>query len=429
MILYGYMELEILLILVLIVLNGIFSAGEISTISVQKSKLKSMVKEKKDKAAEMVLNTRENPEKFLSSVQIGITLFGTLASSLSGIIAVERLKPFLKPYFGAFSESVSLAIAVIFMTYLFLVFGELVPKSIALSYRERVAKKTVPFILFTSKLFFFFVALLSLSTKAVLKLFHIKNTDDSISEGEIKLMIEESRRKGVIDKTEEEIFHGVFKFAKKSVKEIMVPKPRVYSVDLKSSPDEILNYIVENEFSRYPVYQDDKDNIVGVVYYKDIMREVQKTGTFHLEKIMKKPYFVPDTMEISKLFKEMQRRHIHMAIVVNEYGINVGIVSLEDIMEEIFGEIMDETDVEEDIERLKNGSYMVDGSTAIEDINEALKLDLPESPDYETLGGFILKSLGEIPKGGEVLLHGKFKLTVLGTDGRRILKVKIEPIE
>lgn len=420
------MGFELIIILILIVLNGIFSAGEMAIISIQKSRLKSLIKEKKDKKAEIILSVKENPEKFLSSVQIGITIFGTLASALAGVIAVEKIKPILEPYVGSFSQPLSLAIAVVLMTYMFLVLGELVPKSIGINYREKVSKSTLPIILLLSRALFFFVDALTVSTNAVLKILGLKKAEEGISEGEIKVLIEEGRRKGVIDKTEEEIFHGVFRFAKKSVKEIMVPKPRVYSIDIKSPPNEVLNYIVENEFSRYPVYMEEKDNIVGVVYYKDIMREVYKKGGFEIEKIMKKPYFVPDTMEISQLFKEMQKRHIHMAIVVNEYGINVGIVSLEDIMEEIFGEIMDETDVEEDIEKMKDGSYMVDASSTISDLNEALRLDLPESPDYETLGGFILKKLGEIPKGGEVIVHGRLKLTVLGMEGRRISRVKIE---
>ncbi len=423
------MGIQLFLILVLIVLNGLFSAAEMAIISVHKSKLKSMIKEKKDKRAELVLNVKENPQRFLSSVQIGVTICGTLASALSGIIAVEHIKPLFEPHVGRFSEPLSLAIAVALMSYIFLVLGELVPKSIGLSHKEKVSKVLVPFILFASNLFFFFVDALTFSTNAVLKFLGLKKVEEGISEGEIKVLIEEGRRKGVIDKTEEEIFHGVFKFAKKSVREIMVPKPKVYSIDLKSKPEEVLDYIVENEFSRYPVYREEKDNIVGVVYYKDIMRELYKKGSFELEKIMKKPYFVPDTMEISQLFKEMQKRHVHMAIVVNEYGINVGIVSLEDIMEEIFGEIMDETDVEEDIERMKDGSYMVDASSMITDLNESLGLNLPESPEYETLGGFILKRLGEIPKGGEVVIHQGLKLTVLGMEGKRIAKVKIEFIK
>jgi len=422
------MATELILILFLIFLNAIFSAAEISTISVHKSKLKSAIREKKDSRAEMIMGVKENPERFLSSVQVGVTIFGTLASAISGVIAVEKIKPFLEPHAGKFSEPLSLAITVVLLSYLFLVLGELVPKTIGLNYREQVARATLPIVLFTSRLLFFFVDLLTFSTRGILKVLGFQKVEDGISEGELKVLIEEGRRKGVIDKTEEEIFHGVFRFAKKSVKEIMVPKPKVYSIDIRTPPKEVLNYIVENEFSRYPVYMDERDNIIGVIYYKDIMREIYKGGSFDLEKIMKEPYFVPDTMEISQLFKEMQKRHVHMAIVVNEYGINVGIVTLEDIMEEIFGEIMDETDVEEDIERMKDGSYVTDASSTIADLNETLKLDLPESPDYETLGGFILKKLGRIPRGGEIIVHNRLKLTVLGVEGRRISKVKIEAI-
>lgn len=420
---------EVLLIILLVILNGIFSAGEMAMVSIERAKLKSLFREKNDKFSETLLKIKESPEKFLSSVQVGITLFGTLASALSGVIAAERIKPSLASKLGKLADPISIAIAVFLMTVFFLVFGELVPKSLGLSHKEKVVRVAVPLILFVSKALFFFVETLTYITNSILTTLRLKKSEDQISEAELRILIEEGRKKGVIDRTEEEIFHGVFRFAKKSVKEVMVPKPRVYSIDMNSSPKDVLAYIVENEYSRYPVYLNEKDNIVGVVYFKDIIRELHRSGSFEIEKVMKKPYFVPDTMEISQLFKEMQRRHIHMAIVVDEYGTTVGIVTLEDIMEEIFGEIMDETDEEENIERMKNGSYMIDASSTISDLNEKLKLDLPESPDYETLGGFILKKLGEIPKGGEVVTHGRFKFTVLKMEGRRISKVRVETLK
>ena len=419
--------LEIIFIIILIVLNGIFSAGEIAVVSSRKSKLKEIMKNKKDKRVESLLAMKENPEKFLSSVQIGITLFGTLASAIGGIFSVKYVKPLINriPYIGAFDDTIALVVVVAVLTYLFLVLGELVPKYIGINYKEKVAVKIAPLFDFMSRFFFIFVNFLTFSTMFIITGLNLKKGEEHVGEGEIKILLEEGRRKGVFDKTEEELIHGVFEFADRSVKEVMVPKPNIYSIDIEKGKDEIMKYIVENEFSRYPVYRDNLDHIIGILYQKDITKQIWLKQPFNLEKILSKPYFVPDTMEISVLLKEMQRRRQHMAIVADEYGTTVGIVSLEDIMEEIFGEIMDETDVDDRVEKLKDGSLIIDASYSIRDLNNRLNLNLEESPDYETIGGFILVRLQVIPKGGEIVNHGRYKFTVVGVDGRRITKVKM----
>jgi putative hemolysin len=206
----------------------------------------------------------------------------------------------------------------------------------------------------------------------------------------------------------------------------MVPRPNVYAVDIEKTQDENVRYIVENQFSRYPVYRDHIDRILGIVHQKDVMRTLWLGKPLELEKILKRPYFIPDTIKISTLFKDMQKRHVQLAIVVDEYGTTVGIVTLEDIMEEVFGEIMDETDEEVRLERNKDGSITVDGSYSVRDLNNTLNLDLPESPDYETIGGFILSNIQGIAKGGEIVRVGGCNLTVVGINGRRITKIKIE---
>jgi putative hemolysin len=419
--------LEIILIIVLVILNGIFSAGEIAVVSSRKSKLKDLMKGQKDKRVESLLAMKENPEKFLSSVQIGITLFGTLASAIGGILSVRYVKPLISriPYIGVFDDTIALVVVVAILTYLFLVFGELVPKYIGINFKEKVALKIAPLFDFTSRFFFIFVNFLTFSTMFIVSGLNLKKGEEHIGEGEIKVLLEEGRRKGVFDKTEEELIHGVFEFADRSVKEVMVPKPNIYSIDVEKSKDEILKYIVENEFSRYPVYKDNLDHIIGIVYQKDITKQIYLNQPFNIARILRRPYFVPDTMEISDLLKEMQKRRQHMAIVADEYGTTVGIVSLEDIMEEIFGEIMDETDVDDRVEKLKDGSLIIDGSYSIRDLNNRLKLNLEESPDYETIGGLILARLQVIPKGGEIVNYGHYKFTVVGIEGRRITKVRM----
>lgn len=423
---------EIILIVFLLILNGIFSAGEMAIVSSRKSKIKEMMKSGENKRANTLFNMKENPERFLSAVQIGITLFGTLASAIGGVLAVQYIEPLFKriPLVGPFADTIALAIIVLVLTYIFLVLGELVPKYIGMNYKEKVALVIAPLFEFTSKLLFIFVNFLTFSTMFVVKGLNLKKREEHIGEGEIKILLEEGRRKGIFDKTEEELIHGVFDFADRSVKEIMVPKPNMYSINIDDGKDIVLEYIVTNEFSRYPVYKDYPDNIIGIVYQKDITRQMwQKDEPFNLKNLLRKPFFVPDTMEVSRLLKEMQKRRTHMAIVVDEYGATVGIVTLEDIMEEIFGEIMDETDEDDLIERRKDGAFIIDGSYSIRDLNNKLQLDLQESPDYETLGGFILTKLQGIARGGEIVYHGPYRFTIGDVEGLRISKVKLERIK
>ena len=419
--------LEIVFVIVLIVLNGVFSAGEIAIVSSRKSKIKELVKDKKEKRAEILLAMKENPERFLSAVQIGITLCGTLASAIGGIFSVKYIKPLLNkvPFVRSFDDTIALIVVVAVLTYLFLIIGELVPKYIGMNYREKMALRIAPFFEFTARLLFVFVNFLTFSTMLIINGLKLKKTEEHIGEGEIKILLEEGRRKGVFDKTEEELIHGVFEFADRSVKEVMVPKPNIYSINIENGRDEVMEYIVENEFSRYPVYRDNPDNIIGIVYHKDITKQMWLKSSFSLADLLKKPYFVPDTMEISILLKEMQRRRQHMAIVSDEYGTTAGLITLEDIMEEIFGEIMDETDVDDRIERLKDGSFIIDASYSIRDLENRLNLNLPESPDYETLGGFVLNQLQLIPRGGEIVNYSRYRFTVVGIEGRRITKIKM----
>jgi putative hemolysin len=419
---------SISVIIALIILNGVFSAGEFAIVSSRKSKIKEMVKEGKEKRAQGLLQMREKPESFLSLVQIGITFVGTLASAIGGIISVTYVQPLVRglPYLGAFSETVSLILVVIVLAYVIMVAGELVPKYIGINYRERAALRLLPVFEVLSKVLFFPVWVLNRSTSAITRLLGLKKRDEVVGEDEIKVLLEEGRLRGVFDSTEEELIHSVFDFVDRSVKEIMVPRPNIYALDIDKPQEETVRYIVENEFSRYPVYRDHLDKILGIVYQKDVMRTIWLGRPLELEGIVKRAYFVPDTMKISALFKDMQKRRVHLAIVVDEYGTTSGIATLEDIMEEIFGEIMDETDEDVRVERNKDGSFVVDGSYSVRDLNNTLNLDLPESPDYETLGGFILSRIQGIARGGEIVLYDGYRLTVVAIRGRMIAKVKIE---
>lgn len=420
---------DIIIILVLLVLNGVFSAAETAIIASRMSKIKELLRKRKDRKTEILMQMKENPERFLSTVQIGITLFGTLASAISGVMAAKYLIPFIArvEFLKPFSESIGLAVPVVILTYLFIVFGELVPKYIGLNYKERAALAIIPFFSLVSRIFSIFVTFLSVTTMFFVKALNLKKVEEHVGAGEIKILLEEGRRKGVFDKTEEELINRVFRFGDRSVREVMVPRPNVYAIDADDSTEKILDYIIGNEFSRYPVYRETFDNVIGFIYQKDVSRHIWRTKEpFQLEKLLKHPFFVPATMEVSALLKQMQRTRRHLAVVIDEYGTAIGIITLEDIMEEIFGEIMDETDVDDKIERHRDGSYLIDASYSIRDLNNRLDLDLPESPDYETLGGFITTQLQGLAKGGEVIYYAGYRFTVVDIDGRRIVKIKFE---
>ena len=425
----GSVLFDILIIAVLLLLNGVFSAGETAIIASRKSKVRELLKEKKDRRAQTLFLMKESPERFLSTVQIGITLFGTLASAIGGIMAVKYLMPAIDsvPFLRAFSEPIAITIVVCVLTYLFIVFGELVPKYIGLNSKEKVALFIAPFFHFVSRIFSVFVNFLSLTVLFIVKALNLKKGEEHVGEGEIKILLEEGRRKGVFDKTEEELINRVFRFGDRSVKEVMVPRPNVYAIDVANSKEEVLEYIIGNEYSRYPVYRESFDNVIGFVFHKDITRHIWRTQeSFELDKLLKKPFFVPETMAVSILLKQMQKNRQHLAVVIDEYGTAVGIITLEDIMEEIFGEIMDETDVEDKIERSRDGSYIIDASYSIRDLNHRLEINLPESPDYETLGGFIMTQLQGLARGGEIVFSGNCRFTVVDMDGLRIAKVKLE---
>ncbi len=420
---------DIIIILVLLVLNGVFSAAETAIIASRMSKIKELLRKRKDRKTEILMQMKENPERFLSTVQIGITLFGTLASAISGVMAAKYLIPFIArvEFLKPFSESIGLAVPVVILTYLFIVFGELVPKYIGLNYKERAALAIIPFFSLVSRIFSIFVTFLSVTTMFFVKALNLKKVEEHVGAGEIKILLEEGRRKGVFDKTEEELINRVFRFGDRSVREVMVPRPNVYAIDADDSTEKILDYIIGNEFSRYPVYRETFDNVIGFIYQKDVSRHIWRTKEpFQLEKLLKHPFFVPATMEVSALLKQMQRTRRHLAVVIDEYGTAIGIITLEDIMEEIFGEIMDETDVDDKIERHRDGSYLIDASYSIRDLNNRLDLDLPESPDYETLGGFITTQLQGLAKGGEDIYYAGYRFTVVDIDGRRIVKIKFE---
>lgn len=424
---------EVALIFFLIMANGFFAASEIAVIATRKTRIDSLV-EKGVRSALAVARLKEDPDRFLATVQIGVTLVGTLASAIGGAAAIEFLKPMIEslplPLVSRWGESVAILLVVLPIAYLSLVLGELVPKSLALRFSERIAVFVAHPIDLLSRLTAFPVRILTASSNAVLWLFGGKDAGGAsfVSEEEVKSLIREGAAKGIFDETEKELIHSVFEFADTPVKAVMVPRTEIHAVDVKTPRDEILKSFVESGFSRIPVYEGEMDRVIGILYNKDIFRALQEKGEFRAQDLLHPPFFVPSSLPISQLLKELQRKRSAMAIVVNEFGEVEGLATLEDLLEEIVGEIRDEYDREErgPVERLPDGSMVIQGSAQLKDLKLDYGLPFDESPDYLTLAGFVLAKLRRIPRGGERVEHEGYRLTIVDMEGRRILKVKLE---
>ncbi|WP_028842439.1 hemolysin family protein [Thermodesulfovibrio yellowstonii] len=426
---------EIFLIIFLIILNGFFAAAEIGVVTLRKTRLKQLIEEKRQNA-EIVQKFKENPDKFLATIQVGITLIGSLASALAGAYAVKNIKPLIEilpfSFLKISAEVISIAIVVILVTYFSVVAGELIPKSIALSHPDWISLKTAKFIDRFSKLTFIFVKILTISTNFLLKPFGLRAFSQRgfISQEELKLLIEEGEEKGIFEPDERQLIHSAFSFAEITVKEIMVPAPQMVTVSIYMSVNEIKEIIMDEKFSRYPALGKDLNDIRGILHAKDFYNALIKNpDLLDIKRLLKPPMFVPETMKINILLKEMQKKRVHMAIVVDEYGVVTGLVTLEDILEELVGEIRDEYDIEMPVITLPDGSMIIDATISIRDLKEDYGIEIEESEEYDTLGGFILTSLQRIPHVGDTVnMDGKI-FKVIEMVGQRISKIKYEAID
>ncbi|MCI0468557.1 MAG: hemolysin family protein [Nitrospirae bacterium] len=422
---------DLILIALLILINGFFAAAEIAVVTARKVRIKQLSDEGRPNA-QIFKRLREEPDRFLATIQIGVTLASATASAIGGIAAAEVIKPVLKsipiPFIASSSEPIAIGIVVIFITYFSLIFGELIPKSIALANPEGVGLFAAPVIDVFSKISNIFVKLLTATTNLLLRPFGKKAFSERgyITEEEIKMLIEEGRERGIFESDEKELIHSVFEFTDTSVKEIMLSSPQITSIGISMSIEKIKSIIDEEKFSRYPVIGKDSNDIRGILYARDFYTMLSRLGAFSLHKIIRPPFFVPETMKISNLLREMQRKRIHMAIVIDEYGSVSGLVTLEDVLEEIVGEIRDEYDVESPVIQLKDGSMIIDASISIDDLKEDYEIDIPSSSEYDTLSGFILTYLQRIPKTGDTIELMDKTLRIIEMVGQRIAKVKLE---
>lgn len=426
--------IEAILICLLILVNGFFACSEIAMITVRRSRIKELI-EQGNRRAQLVHQLQEDPERFLATIQIGVTFVSALAAAIGGVAAVEVIKPALEQiplsFIRGISEVTAVALVVVVISYVSLIIGELVPKSLALRHSEGIALGVARPILFIIKLSSGLIGILTASSRIVMKPFGGTFTPvrSMVTEDELKILVREGREQGVFDQTEQELIHSIFEFTDTSVKEVMVPLHKMHTIKLDTPTEEIIKYVADRKYTRYPVYQESLNEILGLLHYKDLIGPLSSGEPLNIKSLLHLAYFIPETTMVSHLLKELQRRRTQMAIVVDEYGTTQGLVTIEDLIEEIVGEIQDEFEVAPRVvERLRDGSWVVDASQTVRDLRDDYGLPIPESPNYETLGGFVLSQLQEMPRGGEIIQHEQFKFTIVDIEKRRVAKVKIEKL-
>jgi putative hemolysin len=423
-----YIELSFILLLIFV--NGFFAASEIALISLRKSRVRHLVKIG-NVTAKKVQKLQEEPERFLATVQTAVTLVGSLASALGGVIAIEHLAPLVRAlpieFISKAAEPLAVGLMVGTISYVTLVAGELVPKSLAIRYSEQIAFFTATTIDVLSRAFRVVLRVLTASNIFVLKTFGLHGQIGSVlvSEDEVKHLIREGRKSGVFESTEEDLIHSVFKFTDTMVREVMVPRTEIVAVDSETDLDTILRTMNEEGYSRLPVYAETIDNVIGVVYLKDILALHMEKKPFQIESVLRKPYIVPPNKNVSVLLREMREKRIHLALVGDEYGGTDGLVTMEDLIEEIIGDIRDEQEKElREIEEIAANRYIIDGRADIGKVNKKLEVMIPDD-EFETVGGFVLGLFGRLPVEGDQVRHENLMFTVLRLRKNRISRIRV----
>ncbi|MBP7401938.1 MAG: HlyC/CorC family transporter [Clostridia bacterium] len=423
---------DILLIIVLIFINAFFSASEIAIISLNDNVVRRQAEEG-DRLAKRLLKLIENPSGFLATIQVGVTLAGFLSSAFAADKFAIRLSRLLDPAAGESSwiYTVSVVAVTLILSFFSLTLGELVPKRVAQNNPEKIARSVSGILIGVGTVLRPFIAFLTFSTNLVLKVLGIDplKNERSVTEEEIRIMVDVGRESGTIHEEEKEMIENIFDFNDKEVSEIMTHRTNIVALDVEATLDEVLEVAVREKYTRIPVYEDAIDNIVGILHIKDllIIAAEELTKPFSLRDMLRPATFVPETKLVDALFREMQRNHAQMAVVIDEYGGTAGIVTLEDMIEEIVGNLQDEYDEEEaEIERRDETTFVIDGQTALDDVAAAVGVNMPED-DYDTLAGMVVGLLDRIPEEGEQpeTQFGNLRFKVLEMDDRRVSKILV----
>lgn len=427
--------LKLLLLFALIFVNAFFAMSEIAIISLNDTKIERLAEEG-DKKAKKIIRLTENSSNFLSMIQIGVTLAGFLTSAAAADsfapILTNAVAPLMPGIPVGVIDTVSLILITIVISYFSLVLGELVPKKIAMQKAEKISYKIVGFLLVFMKITKPVVKVLAFSTNTIVRLFGIDPTADEekVTEEEILMMVDVGEESGVIENTQAEMISNIFELDDIDAGDIMTHRVDMTAVEADEPVSEVIKVAISDGYSRIPVYDDDPDNIIGMVYIKDLLEYIGKEIPMDksIREVMREAYFVPETKKCGQLFTEMSEKHIQMAIVVDEYGGTAGLVTIEDIIESIVGNIQDEYDDEdEEIAKINDTTFTVEGNTDIDEVDELVGAELPQD-DYDTLAGFIISRLGYLPKDGDMdtVEYENLKFTVLSVEDKRIAKVRID---
>lgn len=425
---------SVLILIVLIVLNAFFAASEIALISLNDNKIKAMAEEG-NKKAKLLHSLLSEPSRFLATIQIGITLAGFLASAFAAESFAGQMADVLAragvPFSREILESISVVLITLVLSYFTLVLGELVPKRIAMEKSEAISMIAVTPLTILSKISAPFVKLLTHSTNLLVRLFGVDPHADKekVTEEEIRMMVDVGKENGAIHESEKIMINNIFEFDDKFVADIMTHRRKVVGIPIDVELADAVRLVNEEKYTRFPVYEGSIDNIVGILHVKDLLDCLAKgqAASFDLRAIIRKPYFIPEAKKTNELLKDLQQSKTHLAVAIDEYGGTAGIITIEDLLEEIVGNIYDEYDDDEkEFEKLDENTYMVNGAVGLKTINELFDVDIPND-EYDTLSGFLIGHLGRIPEEDEqpVIEFGGFVFRVVKVNDMRISKVKM----
>ncbi|GAA0092593.1 hemolysin family protein [Paraclostridium bifermentans] len=419
---------QIILIVLLTAINAFFASAEMAIVSVNKSKIKQL-SASGNKKAQLLERLMEDPSNFLSTIQIGITLAGFFSSASAATGISTHLSKILAPLSIPYSTELCMFLVTIILSYFTLVFGELVPKRIALKKAEKISLFSVKSIYIISKIAKPFIKLLSFSTSLVLKITRNNDMDieERVSEEEIRTLISQSQEDGCIENEEKQMIYSIFEFNDKTAKEIMTSRHDMFAVDIDDDLDEILEGVIASGYSRIPVYEDNKDNILGILYVKDLLVKAKKVGfkNINLKTMLHDPYFVSKSIRTNELFKLLKDKKVHLALLIDEYGGIEGLVTMEDLIEEIMGDIEDEYDkTKSTITQIDDSNFIVKGYLTISEFNNKFDIDI-EQGDYDTLNGYILTLLGDFPEEGREIELDNFTFLIENVNKRRIEDIRV----
>lgn len=424
---------QILTLVFLVAVNAFFAASEIAIISLNDRKLSKMAEEG-DKTARLLSNLVKEPSRFLATIQVGITLSGLLASAVAAESFADRITEALSglPVAPSLIKLVTVVVITLLLSYVTLVFGELIPKRVAMQMPEKVSRITAVPLNILSKLTKPFINLLTFSTNFFIRLFggNPNADEEQITEEEIRMMVDVGEEKGVILTQEKEMIDNIFEFNDTTVSEVMTHRTHIVGISSEYSLEDVLDIVNNEKYTRIPVYEDTIDNIIGILHVKDLIQfllQRKEKDVFNVKNIIRKPYYIPSSKKTNILFRELQKSNVHMAVVIDEFGGTAGIVTLEDLIEEIVGNIFDEYDEREnEIEKIDDNTYVIEGKTNLETVKEVLKVELPVD-EYDTLSGFLTGYLGRIPQDDEkpVIEFDSVVFRVEEVDEKMISKVKV----